>query len=231
MRKVLVTLAALALAGALWARLPLRDFGAPDLSVDLNATLVLSQDTWGIPVADANRLALESRITPDDFAVAAFLSHRAGLGIDAVWRYRTGGASWFDVAVRIGVPMDTVIVQTGRDYGPPYGKAWGYWKKHPKAGDRSFFLDDNEFMRLVEVQTLCKATGKKPDEVIQGIQGGESYSKWAGKVAREKHGKGQGSDKAKGSDAGQGKGNKSEGSQGKPTESPSGSSQGKGKKK
>lgn len=228
MRKTLVILVVLSLAGTLWARLPLGDFGAPDLNVDLNASLVLSQGTWGIPVTDANRIARDSRITPDDFAVAAFLSSRGGLSIEAVWRYRTGGASWFDVAGRIGVPMDTVICQTGRDYGPPYGKAWGYWKKHPKAGDRTFFLDDNEFIRLVEVQTLCKATGKGPDDIIKSLQGGESYTKWAGKVGREKHGKGQGADKAKGSDD---KGNKSTGSQGKPPESTSGSSQGKGKKK
>lgn len=206
MKKIVVALVLVAVGGAVCARLPLGDFGAPDLNVDLHASLVLSQDTWGVPIRDANRLAVDARITPDDFAVAAFLSSHAGVGVEAVWRSRSAGASWFDVALNFGVPMDTVVLRPGRDYGPPYGKAWGYWKNHPKRGDKTFRLDDNDMIRMVEVHTLCRSTGKSVDDVIQGLQGGESFTKWASKVSREKHAKAHGSDKAKGASPGKDKG-------------------------
>jgi len=185
-------LALLALAAPVWSSLPLTDFSHPNLDVDLHATLVLSQETWGVPLADANRIALEARITPDDFAVAAFLSREAGVGVDAIWHARQRGTTWFDVALNFGIAMDTLIIRPSRDFGPPYGKAWGYWKNHPKRGDRSFRLDDNDILRMVEVHTLCRSTGKSVDEVIQGLQGGDSYTTWASKVSREKHGKGAG---------------------------------------
>jgi hypothetical protein len=212
MKKTLVAIVLSALAACAWARLPLADFGAPDLNIDLHASLLLSQDTWGIPVPDANRIAMDPRITPDDFTVAAFLSRHASVGIEVVWRQRQLGVSWFDLAVRLGVPMDTVIVRPSRDFGPPYGKAWGYWKKHPKRGDRTFFLDDPDFIRMVEVQTLCRSTGKSADDVILALQGEESFTKWASKLSREKHGKGQGA-------------------QGKPAEVGGGKGKGKGKGK
>lgn len=190
MRKTLVLTLFMVLAIGAFARLPLNNFGAPDLNVDIHASLILSQSTWGVPLPDANRLAGDPRITPDDFSILAFLSSHSGLTIEAIWRHRLGGASWYDVCGRVGVPMDVVMVRTQKDFGPPYGKAWGYWKKHPRPGDRTFFLDDTDFQRMVEVHTLCKATGKGPDEIINGFKGGESYTKWAGKVGREKHGKG-----------------------------------------
>jgi len=188
-KRTLLSAVFLALAASAWARLPLTDFAKPDLTIDLHATLLLSQDTWGVPVSDANLLALEPRITPDDFAVAAFLSREAGVGVQAIWRSRQNGSSWFEVALNFGIPMDNVVIRPTRDFGPPYGKAWGYWRNHPKRGDRSFRLDDNDIIRMVEVQTLCRSTGKSADEVIQGLQGEDSYTKWASKVIREKRNK------------------------------------------
>lgn len=226
MRKALVLSILLLAAVGAWGRLPL-DFGTPDLSVDVHASLILSQNTWGIPLPDANRLAGDSRITPDDFSIVAFLSNHSGLSIEAVWRHRLGGASWYDVAERCRVPMDVVMVRCDKDHGPPYGKAWGYWKKHPRPGDRTFFLDDMDFQRMVEVHTLSKATGKKPDEIIQGLKGGESFSKWAGRVGREKHGKGQGAHGKQGGDD-----HKGQKDQGKPADkggNPGKGGKGKGK--
>ena len=182
------------------ARLPIPDFGLPpNLADNIQTSLHLSVDVWKLPVADANRLAGEARISPDDFMVAAFLSNRSGSGIQAVWNLRRTGLPWVQVALRLGVPMDTVIVRPGRDYGPPYGKAWGYWKNHGHGKGHQereeYALNDPEFIAMARVQTLCRATGRTPDEVISGLQGGRDYHAWCGEVYREHHGhgpKGQG---------------------------------------
>ncbi len=176
---------------AVWAGLPVLDFRTlPDPTSDLQAALHLAYEVWGPPLRDANRLAARDRITPDDFQVAVYLSSKSGWSLSVIWDMRKKGVEWCDVAARCGVPMDVVIVRPGRDYGPPYGKAWGYWKK--QGEDRSFRLSDPEFVEMVRVHTLSRATGLSPDQVMEGLQGGRGYQAWAGDVYREKHGQGHG---------------------------------------
>ncbi len=171
----------------LQARLPITDFSRPPaLPGDVQAALHLSFGTWGPPLAEANRIALDARITPDDFSVVAFLSNRSGLSILVLWGYRVSGMSWAQVAQKAGVPWDEIVVQPGRDHGPPYGKAWGYWKKHGGA-PKEFVLTDPEFLGMVRVHTLMRATGRSPDEIIEGLQAGKGYHAWAGEAWRAKH--------------------------------------------
>ncbi len=191
------------------ARLPIPDFGQPgNLADNVQASLHLSFDVWKLPIADANHLAGEARVSPDDFMATAFLSNRSGASLQAVWDLRRTGLSWLQVAVRLGVPMETIVVQPTRDYGPPYGKAWGYWKNHgrgkghPEHG--AFALSDPEFIAMARVQTLCRATGRTPDEVISGLQGGREYHAWCGEVYREHHGHGPKDQGAKEHGRGQG---------------------------
>lgn len=195
----------LALSGAaLQARLPVTDFSAlPDDPLDdVRASVRLSFDTWGLPVADANRIALQAGITTDDFAVMGFLSNRSGVSLTALWGYRGTGMSWGQVAVTVGVPWDVIVVQPSRDFGPPYGKAWGYWRNQGDAR-RGFTLTDREFMRMVEVHTLMKATGRSADDIIQGLKEGKRYRTWAGDTWREKHSHGAKEKGAKGRGAGE----------------------------
>lgn len=185
-----VTALAFALAGmALQARLPVTDFSVlpDDPFDDVQASVRLSFDTWGLPVADANRIALQAGVSHDDFAVMGFLSNRSGLSLAALWNYRGTGMTWGQIAVRVGVPWDVIVVQPTRDYGPPYGKAWGYWKKQGDAR-RGFTLSDSEFVRMAQVHTLMRSTGRTADEVIQGFQSGKGYRSWAGETWRVKHG-------------------------------------------
>ncbi len=181
----------------LQARLPIPDFGQPpDLADNLQASLHLSVDVWKLPFGDANRIAMEPHVTADDFMVAAFLCNRSGKSLPAVWELRRSGLPWGQVAVRLGVPWDVIVVEPARDYGPPYGKAWGYWKNHGHGKGRprqeAFALSDQEFIAMARVHTLAQATGRPPDEIISGLQGGRDYHTWCGEVYREKHGQGHG---------------------------------------
>ena len=182
-----------------WAGLPVLDFrNLPNPADDLQAALHLAYETWSPPLADANHLAAQARITPDDFQVAVFLSSKSGWSLSALWDLRSRGMEWSDVARRCRVPWDAIVVRPARDYGPPYGKAWGYWKKH--GGKRGFRLTDGEFVDMVRVHTLARATGLSEDQVVASMHGGTAYQKWAGEIYRQKHGRGHGHGEAEGED-------------------------------
>lgn len=225
MKRLMTFLFVLALSIGAGASLPVLDFGAfPNPGDDLQAALHLSFTVWSPPLADANWLTTQSRITPDDFQVAVFLSRQSGWTVPAIWNLRNRGTDWSAVAVRCGVPWDTIIVRPARDYGPPYGKAWGYWKKHGDA--RGFRLTDLEFVDMVRVHTLSRATGLTPDQVIVGMRGGKPYQKWAGQVYREKHGRGHG---GQGNQGEHGKGQQEKQGQGKQDKQGQGHGNGHGK--
>jgi hypothetical protein len=184
-----IMLCMLALSLGAGASLPVSDFRAiPVPGDDLQASLHLAFTVWAPSHSDANWLAGQSGITPDDFQVAVFLTRQSGWTLPAIWGLRNGGMEWSTLAARCGVPWETIVVRPARDYGEPYGKAWGYWAKD---GDRrGFSLTDGEFVQMVRVQTLSIGAGLTPDQIMEGLRDGRSYQQWAGGVYREKHGRG-----------------------------------------
>ena len=195
MRRTLIVLS-FAFSLSAWAGLPVLDFrNLPNPADDLQAALHLAYETWAPPIEAANHLAAQAHITPDDFQVAVFLSSKSGWSLSAIWDLRSKGMAWSQVAERCRVPWDAIVVRPSRDYGPPYGKAWGYWKK--RGGKRGFKLSDPEFVEMVRVHTLARATGLSEDQVVASLQGGHGYEHWAGEVYREKHGRGRGEERGR----------------------------------
>lgn len=171
------------------ARLPVRNFNEPpDMTDDLQASLYLTAEVWKVPLDEANSFAAEPKATPEEFQVAAFLANQAGVSIFEIWNARLKGRSWARVADVAGVTMDQLMCNPAKDYGPPYSKAYDFWRNHPRGwSDHSFTVDDVEFIRFVEVQTLIKATGKGADEIFDSLANGETFTRMAASNYRQKH--------------------------------------------
>ncbi len=176
-------------AVAVYASLPVGDFSQPpDMTDDLAASLYLTVEAWKVPVGDANRFASEAKTTPEEFQVAAFLANQAGVPLQDIWSSRLKGRSWARVAELAGVTMDQLMCNPAKDYGAPYSKAYSFWRNHPRGWpDPSFSVDDVEFIRLVEVQTLMRASGKSADEIVASLSGGETFTRLAASIYRQQH--------------------------------------------
>jgi len=132
------------------------------LDIDFGASLRIGDDT-DLYVAinsryfDRDRDAVRSLSLryrdPDDLAVALFIGRRSGRSSDAIWALRRQGLSWWDISLRFGVPADVWFVEVPRRPGPPYGKAYGHWKKHQR-GRRQLVLSDADLRNLVAVRML-----------------------------------------------------------------------------
>ena len=188
MRKVIALLFALC-AVALPASLPVSDFNQPpDMTDDLAASLYLTVEAWKVPVGAANRFAAEAKATPEEFQVAAFLANQSGLPLAEIWDSRLKSRSWARVAELAGVTMDQLMFTPAKDYGAPYSKAYSFWRNHPRGwSDRSFSVDDVEFIRLVEVQTLMRASGKNADEIVASLSAGDTFTRLAASIYRQRH--------------------------------------------
>jgi hypothetical protein len=84
----------------------------------------------------------------DDLPVALFLAHRSYTPLADVVALRARGFSWSVIFTKVEVPVAVLFRGIKEDPGPPYGKAWGYWRKNPK----SVRLSDAEIAGLVQVQ-------------------------------------------------------------------------------
>jgi len=154
-----------------------------------------------------DRVAVRYR-GPDDLAVALFVARRSGSSADAIYRLRTDGLSWWDISVRLGMPVDVWFVPVRRDPGPPYGKAYGHWKKHKHNRRHAVVLTDTDLRNLVAVRMLHEYYGVSVDVAMEWRSSGRDVrtlvSGEYGKRHRHKHadvakgkGKGKGSGKRK----------------------------------
>lgn len=108
------------------------------------------------------------RLLDEELPVVYFLAARAHVGPQVVVDLRLGKRSWFDVAVRLGLSPEIFFLPVRMEkIGPPYGNAYGYYRKHGRGGDwKAFVLADREAVDLVNLRFMSEYHGLDPDEII-----------------------------------------------------------------
>ena len=113
----------------------------------------------------------------DDLSVFLFLVQRTGKSPDLIASLRKDGNSWFDVGVLIGLPVDAWFVPVSRDPGPPYGNAYGHWKKSKKRSKPTFVLPDIDTRNLVAIRMFHEYYGVPVERAMAlRAQGGDVRS-------------------------------------------------------
>ncbi len=111
---------------------------------------------WGVRYAN-----------PDDLAVSLFISRQCGRSPDVIFALRKQGLSWWDVGLRVGVPVDAWFVPVQHDPGPPYGKAYGHWRKHRENPKYMMVLGDADVRNLVAVRMAHEYYGVPVDDAMR----------------------------------------------------------------
>jgi hypothetical protein len=151
---------------------------------------------------------------PDDLAVALFIGRNVRKSPDYVYSLRRQGLSWFEICARLGVPYDAFFVPVNRRPGPPYGKAYGHYKKHGKKTAEVYVLTDSDVRNLVAVRLLHEYYGVDIELAMSWRSSGRNLNELVAEEYTKRHGK---PDKgSKGNKAAQGKrGNKGKGNKNK----------------
>jgi hypothetical protein len=134
-----------------------------------------------------DRIALHYR-NPDDLAVALFVARRSATTADVVYRMRSGGLSWWDISLRLGMPVDVWFVPVRRDPGPPYGKAYGHWKHHKRNRNHAVVLTDADVRNLVAVRMLHEYYGVSVDAAMQWRSSGRDVRVLVSEEYGRRHG-------------------------------------------
>ncbi|MCK4739216.1 MAG: hypothetical protein KAT46_04630 [Deltaproteobacteria bacterium] len=132
-------------------------------------------------------------ISGDDTAVVLFLAGAGGVANSAIMELRLGGASWMDIALKFGVGADKFYVPFDSNPGPPYGKAYGYYKNKPKKEWKNIKLSDSDIVGLVNIKFLSEHHGISAGEVVRMKEKGSGFPALDARIKKGKE-KSHGSD-------------------------------------
>jgi len=130
-------------------------FHADSATDDDQFFLNVAVEHYGYGRAELEPVLPRIRSVELDLPVVLFVAQESRRPVAEIVTLRERGLPWNDVFVRVGVPCDRLFAGVDRDPGPPYGKAWGYWKKHPR--DSRF--GDDDIRSLVVLQVGGRVTG------------------------------------------------------------------------
>jgi hypothetical protein len=106
----------------------------------------------------------QQALPPDEVPVVFFVAQRARVAPAVIVDLRRHGMSWADIAFHFRLDPDIYYFRGG----PPYGRAYGYWKKHPPR--------DVEVIDAVNVHFLSEYHKVTPDVVWTERNRGRSYA-------------------------------------------------------
>jgi hypothetical protein len=203
----------------------LSPIGAAEASVDLGVSIgdnglrgfyIAIGDYYRVPEREVV-VVRDRHISDEEKPVVFLLAQRAHVSPSAIVDLRLAGRSWLDISLHFGfgpeifyVPVrETVVI------GPPYGKAYGYYKKKPKKQWRTIALSDADVVNLVNLKFVSDHYKYAPEKVMKLREGGKDFvainddvvkEKKRGKEKGESGKKGDGKEKNKGKEKGNGNG-------------------------
>jgi len=193
MRTVIIGLQALVIVGAL---------AAPPVQagwdIDLGASVRLGDDV-DLYLAISSRYFDKDRTVvdkyaaryanPDDLAVALFISQRSGRSPDYIFSLYRQGHSWWNISIRVGLPADVWFVEVERKPGPPYGKAYGHWKKHKRHKHYRMALSDDDIRHLTAVRMIHEYWGVPVELAMEWRSSGDNLRSIMSVEYERRHGK------------------------------------------
>ena len=151
---------------------------------DKQLFLNLTVNNYGAPRTVLEPVVPRLRAPEEDLPVVLFLAERSGRPVDFIVNLRARGLSWGVIFERVNVPPAVLFEGIERDPGPPYGRAWGYWRKHPKR----LRLADPDIVALTHLQVAHRICGASPYELARARGAGRPiYVVVADKKGRHFH--------------------------------------------
>lgn len=146
---------------------------------------------------------------PDDLAVALFLGGNGDMDPDAIFALRKQGLGWFEISQRCHVPVVAFFPAVARDPGPPYGKAYGHWRKYRRDKRHVMKLSDDEIRHLVGARVIHEYYGVPLETAMKWRASGRDVRSVMVREYRSRHGgrEGKGVEKAEGGAGDKSKGN------------------------
>jgi hypothetical protein len=144
------------------------DLGLSFADGSLRGFYLTISDHYGVPARQVVELQQRYRCPVDELPVVYFLSARAHVAPAVIIGLRAGRMSWLDIAFHYHLRPDIFFVPVSAErIGPPYGRAYGYYRKQgPSRDPRAFAITDSEVVDLVNLRFLSEHYGVRPETVM-----------------------------------------------------------------
>jgi hypothetical protein len=150
----------------------------------------------------------ERHIPDEEIPVVFFIARMARVKPATIIDLRLGGKTWMNIVLHFGLSPEIfyVPVREGVAVGPPYGKAYGYYKKKPRKQWKTIVLGNDDVVNLVNLRFISEYYRYEPERVMKLREGGKNFivinhefekEKKAGKEKVKEKGEGR-KDKSKG---------------------------------
>ncbi len=111
---------------------------------------------------------------PDhELPIVLFLAYHSGKDPEQIVRMRKSGLSYWEVSLKLGIPASVYFMDLPFDPGPPYGKAYGHWKKHKVRRTHRVVLTEREMYDCISLQIVNGYYGIPPREAVQMMNEGK----------------------------------------------------------
>jgi hypothetical protein len=157
-------------------------------------------DYYQVPEPEVVKIR-ERKILEEELPVVFFIASKAGVKPEVIIDLRLGGSSWYDISVKYGIYADIYYVPLKLDPGPPYRKAYGYYKNKHRKKWKNIRLADEDIINLVNLRFISEYYSYRPEEIVKMRGAGKNY------ISINKHVKAQ-KNKHQGQVNGKGKRNK-----------------------
>lgn len=112
----------------------------------------------------------------EELPVVFFLASRARVAPGVIIDLRSRGMSWMDITLHFGLGPEIYYVPVKEvKVGPPYGKAYGHYKKHPKHEWKKIALADDDVVNLVNLRFISEHHGYPPETVMKMRAEGRNF--------------------------------------------------------
>src|SRR3972149_3388027 len=133
-------------------------------------------DYYRVPEREV--IIVRERHMPDEeMPVVFFIARMAHVKPATIIDLRLGGKTWMNIVLHFGLSPEIfyVPVREGFVVGPPYGKAYGYYKKKPRKQWRTIVLGDDDVVNLVNLKFISEYYRYEPERVIKLRGGGKNF--------------------------------------------------------
>jgi hypothetical protein len=115
-------------------------------------------------------------IPADEIPVVLFIAKRAHVEPKTIVDLRLQGNTWLDIALRHGLGPDLFYVPTdGVVTGPPFARAYGYYKNKPRKDWNTIPLSDDDIISLVNLKWVSEHYGHSPGKIISMLSGNGEF--------------------------------------------------------
>ena len=170
------------------------DLGISVADGKLRSFYLSISEYYRVPGRDVVATKERYRLRDEELPVIYFLAARVHVDPSVIIDLRIKGMSWLDVTFHYGLTPEIYYVPvTVGKVGPPYGKAYGYYKKYrPNKEWKRIVLSDYEVIDLVNLKFISAHYQLKPEVVIEMRSRGKNFVS-----INEESRKGKGKEKGK----------------------------------